>query len=403
MNIHRSAMWSAASPSTRVARWLACCAYAVTLCISFCVSAAEPTRSADSTAPLPISAEEALAANFSIAAAANYLDRAALDWEQTHRCTSCHTMVSYMMARGALASIAPAPPQVRQFFEDVAAGTRQAMPDYGCDDIEAGISIVVATSLSLSDRMTSGRLHPLTRTALDRMWTFQRADGGWQWPFRDTPPIKAREHYAATLAAIAAGMAPDDYARTEPALSGLNSLRTYLQTHPPETLHEEAMLIWAASFVNGLTTDESGRESIGRLLAAQRPDGGWSLASLVENPSAPATVAAEEARRLRSAPGHGSEFLVYSGRDAAYKSVLASDGYATGFAIYVSRTADIPASDERLIRGINWLKKNQRASGRWFTPSQAWHSQHLIANAGTAYAVLALAACGEVPDALVTP
>ena len=78
---------------------------------------------------------------------------------------------------------------------------------------------------------------------------------------------------------------------------------------------------------------------------------------------------------------------------------LASDGYATGFAIYVARQAGVPADDKRLQRGIAWLRAQQRVSGRWFTPSLGFHRQHLIANAGTAYAVLALAACGEIPPA----
>ena len=47
--------------------------------------------------------------------------------------------------------------------------------------------------------------------------------------------------------------------------------------------------------------------------------------------------------------------------------------------------------------GVAWLKSHQRESGRWFTPSQGWHTQHRIANAGTAFAVLALHACGEIP------
>jgi squalene-hopene/tetraprenyl-beta-curcumene cyclase len=78
---------------------------------------------------------------------------------------------------------------------------------------------------------------------------------------------------------------------------------------------------------------------------------------------------------------------------------LASDGYATGFAIYVARQAGVPADDKVLQRGIAWLRAHQRVSGRWFTPSLGFHRQHLIANAGTAYALLALAACGEIPPA----
>jgi squalene-hopene/tetraprenyl-beta-curcumene cyclase len=87
---------------------------------------------------------------------------------------------------------------------------------------------------------------------------------------------------------------------------------------------------------------------------------------------------------------------VYVGRDGVYHSTLESDGYATGFAVYVLRRAGVPAGDARVQRGISWLKTHQRQSGRWFTPSQAWHTQHLIANAGTAFAVLALDACGEI-------
>jgi squalene-hopene/tetraprenyl-beta-curcumene cyclase len=300
------------------------------------------------------------------------------------------------MARPALRTLAPPPPEVRRFFEDVAGGRRDPMPGYSCHDIGSAIAIGVAASLALNDRLATGRLHPLTRQALDAMWKRQRDDGGWEWPFRDTPPLKVREHYAATLAAVAAGMAPDGYAETEPARRGLAALRGYLETHPAETLHEEAMLVWASSVVAELASDELRRQSLDRLVAAQRPDGGWSLASLVENSRAPATPTAEAAARLRAQPGYGTEFLVYAGRDAAYKSVLTSDGYATGLAIYVARQAGVSATDKRLRRGITWLKANQRASGRWFTPSQAWHKQNLIANAGTAYVVLALHACGEV-------
>jgi squalene-hopene/tetraprenyl-beta-curcumene cyclase len=59
-------------------------------------------------------------------------------------------------------------------------------------------------------------------------------------------------------------------------------------------------------------------------------------------------------------------------------------------------------TDDRVQSGV-WLKTHQRESGRWFTPSQSWHTKHLITNAGTAYAVLALEACGEIPAAGARP
>jgi squalene-hopene/tetraprenyl-beta-curcumene cyclase len=224
----------------------------------------------------------------------------------------------------------------------------------------------------------------------------QRPDGGWEWPFRDTPPIKSREHYAVTMAAIAAGAAPDLYSATSAAEAGLRGIAKYLAATPPETLHEQAMVAWASALTPRLSSDDAKRETVARILAAQRPDGGWSLASLIENPASSAPASADAAAKFRSEPEHGESFLVYAGREAAYKTSLDSDGYATGLAIFVCRQVGVPANDERLSRGVAWLKTHQRASGRWFTPSQSWHSQNLIANAGTAYAVLALHSCGEL-------
>ena len=105
----------------------------------------------------------------------------------------------------------------------------------------------------------------------------------------------------------------------------------------------------------------------------------------------------EAGRLARTEQGHGREFLVYVGRDKVYTSSLASDGYATGLTVYVLRQAGVPVDDPRMKRGITWLKNQQRESGRWFTPSQGWHTQHYISNAGTAFAIMALHACDEMP------
>jgi hypothetical protein len=58
----------------------------------------------------------------------------------------------------------------------------------------------------------------------------------------------------------------------------------------------------------------------------------------------------------------------------------------------------VPASDPALERGAGWLRSHQRASGRWFTRSLTIDNQHYITHAGTAYAVLALHACGIAAD-----
>ena len=112
-------------------------------------------------------------------------------------------------------------------------------------------------------------------------------------------------------------------------------------------------------------------QTIKDLLALQRADGGWNLPSL------------GDWKRLNG--------------DANDKQ-SPSDGYATGLILYVLRHAGVPAKDEPIRRGVSWLKTNQRQSGRWFTRSVNADRAHYNTNAGTAYAVLALHACGEIPE-----
>jgi squalene-hopene/tetraprenyl-beta-curcumene cyclase len=369
----------------------------VTACMTSVSTAAEPIAENSVDSPADIAPNEPYAKEFSLERIARYLDSAALDWQRTHACTSCHTMVPYLMARPTLSSISPQSAELRQFFEDIVAGKREAMPDYSCNDVEGAVAVGVASAMALNDRWATGKLHPLTRQALDRMWTLQRSDGGWTWPFRDTPPLKIDEQYGVTLAAIGAGMAPDDYANSPAARAGMERVRHFLRKTPPVSLHQKAMLLWASIYVGDLLSAEAKDRILANLLNVQRPDGGWSMAHLVDNTQDPA-LPTDRVARATTEEGYNSHFLSYLGRDAIYKSSLASDGYATGLVIFVARQAGVPASDSRLQRGLKWLKSNQRASGRWFTPSQGWHTQHLISNAGTAYAALALFACGEIPS-----
>jgi squalene-hopene/tetraprenyl-beta-curcumene cyclase len=54
----------------------------------------------------------------------------------------------------------------------------------------------------------------------------------------------------------------------------------------------------------------------------------------------------------------------------------------------------VPADDPALKKAATWLRANQRESGRWFTASAGGSKAHYITNAGSAFAVLALDACG---------
>jgi squalene-hopene/tetraprenyl-beta-curcumene cyclase len=228
-------------------------------------------------------------------------------------------------------------------------------------------AVLTASVLAQNDALTTGNLHPATRKALDRMWTMQRADGGFDWMKNNQPPSEIDDHYGVTMAAIGVGVAPNGYAQTPAAQAGLDKIREYFQHHPPAHLHHRAMKLLASLHLDGIMTQSQRQQVVDDLSALQKPDGGWNLVTL-----------GDWERSDGKPPGRDS-----------------SDGYGTGFAIYVLRRAGVPPDDARIRRGIAWLKTHQRQSGRWFTRSPWKDRKHYITHAGTAYAILALAACGE--------
>jgi squalene-hopene/tetraprenyl-beta-curcumene cyclase len=200
------------------------------------------------------------------------------------------------------------------------------------------------------------------------MWKAQKPTGEWNWIKCDWPPLEHDDYYGATVAAIAAGVAPGDYARSDAAKDGIARLRTYFKKTPAPDLHHRAMLLWASTKLDGLLTADEKTKIVAELRGKQRTDGGWNLPSLG----------------------------TYKRRDKTDNDPKApSDGYATGLAIFVLRQSGVGADDAAIAKGVAWLKSNQRESGRWYTRSLTNDKAHYITNAGTAFCVLALDACGE--------
>ena len=140
-------------------------------------------------------------------------------------------------------------------------------------------------------------------------------------------------------------------------------------------MHNQAMMLWAESYVDGIVTDDECERIINDLFALQKPDGGWGVATLGD----------------------------WNRCDGKEQDKESSDGYGTGFVVYVLRRAGVAAGDPRIQNGIKWLKENQRANGCWFTRSPYRDGRHLITNTGTAYALLALTSCGEAVEDAADP
>ena len=302
--------------------------------------------------------DEPLAKQFSLEKGMSFLDAAALTWQKEQKCCTCHTNYAHLYARPAASENDTVANEVRRFAEELIS---KRWDEYGPRwDAEV---IATGAALAFNDAATTKTLHPLTRKALDRMWTLQRDDGGFTWIKCNWPPMESDDHYGVTLAALAVGIAPGDYAKTEAAVKGMNKIRDYLKANPGPTLHHRAMVLWASSVVDGLLTDTEKNALMGELWSLQKSDGGWGLATMGDwkrkNP--------EEAQDLQS-----------------------SDGYGTGFVMYVLMQNGVKADDPRIQRGVQWLKSNQRESGRWFTRSLYKDNKHYLTHAGTAFALMAL-------------
>lgn len=316
-------------------------------------------------ASVPAAPDEPLAPAFSLKLAAQSLDSSAMHWQEQNRCCQCHANFMYLIARPALADVLPPPPDVRELFEHL-VGERweQQGLRYPSE------ATVVSVPLAFNDRETTGKLHPLSRKGLERMLTHQRPDGGWDG-IGGSERTFIRELEETIYAGLGIVTAPEDFAKTDSAAKGLAGIRRYLNRHAAAYPYEKAMLIWASARIGGVWEPAVQRQTAEELLVLQRPDGGWTLDALLEDEP--------------------------SWERGKFADKKPSDGYGTGFVIFIAREAGIPVSDARVQRGVVWLKSHQRASGRWFTPTSSRRTMNLPSNSGTAFAVLALRACGEIP------
>lgn len=305
--------------------------------------------------------DEPKAAAYSLSLANQFMDKAARDWTSSRKCFACHTNYAYLISKPHTNHGEPddAHREVRSELESmVEQRWEKSGPRW---DAEVVMSAAV---LAINDAATTGNLHTTTRKALDRMWSVQREDGGFSWLKCGWPPMESDDDYGIAIAALATGAAPGNYQQTPEAQAGLAKLRTYLAKNPAPTLHHQAMLLWPESYGIKLLSAEAKQETLSKLVALQKSDGGWNSATL------------GNWKR-----GDGSE-----------QDTETSDGYATGFVLFLLQQTGTQASDEHVVKGIAWLKNNQRASGRWHTRSLNKDSQHFLSHAGTAFSIMALAA-----------
>ncbi len=338
-------------------------------------------------------------------AAAKYLDARAAEWAAFSgadrgqgadkvSCLSCHTSLSYALARPALRRAAGEDkPSAHE--ERLLANVRRRVANwkdldtprfslsYDFDErkkVESWGTEAVMNALVLAfDDRRHGLKTPSdpTREAFRHFWAKQLTDGpdkgSWDWLEFGLNPWESKEvghYYGATLAAIAIGSAPGYAdAKDDPKLAeGIERLRGYISSHKErQSLHNLIWTLWASTAIDGLLTASEQADIIKRVLEKQQDNGGWSVASLVD-----------------------------CKRHDKTSQETAPDGYATGLVLHVLQLAGLPKDHAGVSNGLAWLRANQQATGGWVGNSLNKKRDHktnsgkFMSDAATAFAVLAL-------------
>ena len=342
-------------------------------------------------------------------AAAKYLDNRVTWWmnwpgaalDHGTFCVSCHTAVPYALARPILGKLLeePQPPlEQRQVLENVKKRVRlwsDVAPFYsdkygGQKAIESrGTEAVLSALILANNDANNGNLTDDTQTAFRNMWALQRTSGdesgSWSWLRFGAEPWEASDsqYYGATLAAIATGIAPENYGAAPEIQNNLKLLKGYLgREYSRQSLINQVMLLWASSKVPGLLKPEQRNSIIKTVLSKQQEDGGWRLPPLA----------------WRWDGWRISSIAKLWLRPDLTSVETRSDGYATGLIAFVLQQLGLPPDEVHLRQALSWLRCNQnRNSGLWLSYSlnrrraPSTNVGLFMSDAATAYAVLALA------------
>lgn len=330
--------------------------------------------------------------------AATYLDARLewwLSWPSARRdhgtsCVSCHTALPYALVRPSLRNVLgertrPAGEElmlqyvttrvrlwreVEPFYPDQTRGLPKTSESRGTE------AVLNAAILATRDA-EAGALSDDGRLAFTNLWALQMKtgalEGAWLWlNFRLEPwEASASPYFGASLAAIAVGIAPNDYAATPEIQPQLTLLRDYLRRGAEsESLFTRLMILWASGELSDVLQASQREAIIAAAEAEQGSDGGWSLPALASWQRIDESVLEER-----------------------------SDGFATAITLLAMQRAGVSPSTRSFSRGRAWLLDNQDpTTGAW--PASSVNKQRdpnsdagrFMSDAATAYAALVLAA-----------
>ncbi len=298
----------------------------------------------------------------------------------------------YAFARPSLRTVAGQPgapaPEETALLENVRKRVRiwdQTEPYYkSMPEQSRGTEAVLNALILAGHDSEAGKLSPETRAAFDILWKHQQTagaeKGAWAWILFDNEPWEAMDspYYGATLAAVAVGIAPENYAASAEAAPHVAALRDYLRREASaQTPLNRVNLLWASIQLPGLLSTGEQQAIVKEIVSRQQADGGWATSS----------------------------FMNGWKREDGTPQITHSDGYATGLVTLTLETLGSSDDSESVARGLSWLSKNQgRWEGQWgaYSLNRRRHNPYsnvarFMDDAATSYAVLALTAAERAP------
>ena len=323
----------------------------------------------------------------SIRAAARYLDDGALVWTRERTCVSCHTTGAYLLRRPMLTPLLGKPDEevLADFIKKMPAELPKPRVSDGITYFPLSDRAVWRTAGFVQwDKHVAGKLSEHTDRALRDMLLRLSSHGGYLVLGEVEVPYVTTDFELTLHAARALVDAPGwlESLQDPDLKQRVDRMKAFLRTSKSRNDYERALRLELAAIMPELVPAEERQAAIAMLWSKQLPDGGWSTRRM------------SDYRNWRTPMSDTVLKLIESLPDAANPG---SDPYMTAQAIVLLRESGVPAIEPRIRRGIDWLKREQRVSGRWWMHSLYRGNYQFITYIATARAMQALALCGEIP------
>jgi squalene-hopene/tetraprenyl-beta-curcumene cyclase len=335
-------------------------------------------------------ADEAKVKSFdaeSLRKVSQYLDDGAVAWLRERKCVACHSPGAYLVDRPMLTKQLGKPREevLTAFIDSIDEKPRDTKEKQGVTyHLLAERAVWRAAGLVQWDKYVTGKTSEHTDRALRMMLMQQSSHGGFYMPDAVEIPYETTDFELTQHAARAIVEAPEWLAKLtdQSIIERINRLKQFLREVEPRHDYDRALRIGLAAFMPEVVAPKDRLADTEMLWSKQHSDGGWSTRDMSD---------------VNNWSPHMTDIVVKLIEGLPDAAAPESDPYMTALAICLLRESGVPANDPRIQKGVAWLKRELRVTGRWWMHSLYRGNYHFSTYIATAKAMQALAMCDEIP------